>query len=97
MDISTHSNGFKISEELNSFIEEKVSKLETFIDKLTNADVYLKLESHSKVKDKTVDIKINIPGITLFATETSKTFESATDDAVNSLRRQIKKHKQKRK
>lgn len=97
MDISTHANGFKISEELTTFINEKVSKLETFIDKLTSADVYLKLESHSQVKAKTVDIKINVPGVTLFATETSNTFESATDEAVNSLRRQIKKHKEKRK
>lgn len=97
MDISTHANGFKVSEELNTFINEKVSKLEIFIDKLTSADVYLKLESHSQVKDKTVDIKINVPGITLFATETQKTFEAATDEAVNSLRRQIRKHKDKRK
>ena len=97
MDISTHANGFKVSEELKTFIATKVSKLETYIDKLTSADVYLKLESHSQVKDKTVDLKINIPGTTLFATETSKTFEGATDEVVNSMRRQIKKHKEKRK
>ncbi len=97
MDILTHSNGFQISEDLKGFINKRVSKLETYIDKLTRADVYLKLENHSQVKDKTIEIKINLPGATIFASETSKTFEAATDEAVNSLRRQIKKHKDKRK
>ena len=97
MNILTHPNGLSMSNDLKEFITKKVSKLENYIDKLTSADVYLKLENHSQVKDKTIDIKINIPGTTLFASETAKTFEAATDEAVNAMRRQIKKHKEKRK
>tara|TARA_B110000914_G_C15493362_1_gene461845 strand:+ start:1442 stop:1735 length:294 start_codon:yes stop_codon:yes gene_type:complete len=97
MDILTHSNGISMSSELKGFINKKVCKLENYIDKLTSADVYLKMENHSQVKDKTVEIKLNVPGVTLFSSETSKTFESATDDAVSSLVRQIKKHKDKKK
>lgn len=97
MDILTHSNGISMSSELKDFINKKVSKLENYIDKLTSADVYLKMENHSQVKDKTVEIKLNVPGVTLFSSETSKTFEAATDDAVSSLARQIKKHKDKKK
>ena len=96
MDILTHSNGFQISEDLKEFINKRVTKLETYIDKLTRVDVYLKLENHSQIKDKTLEIKIILPGATMFASETSKSFEAATDEAVNSLRRQIKKHKDKR-
>lgn len=95
MDILTHSNGTAIGEDLQVFINKKVSKIETFIEKLTTVDVYLKLENHSQVKDKTTEIKINIPGSTLFAGETAKTFEEATDSAVDSIIRQIKKQKQK--
>jgi len=97
MDISTHSNGFQVSEDLKGFINKKVSKLETFIDKLISIDVYLKLENHSQIKDKTIDIKVIIPGSTLFSSETAKTFEAATDDAVDSLKRQLRKQKEKRK
>ena len=71
-----------------------ISKIETYIEKLTTVDVYLKLENHSQIKEKTTEIKINIPGSTLFAGESAKTFEEATDSAVNSLIRQIKKQKQ---
>ena len=95
MDILTHSNGTAIGEDLQTFINKKVSKIETFMEKLTTVDVYLKLENHSQIKDKTTEIKINIPGSTLFAGETAKTFEEATDSAVDSIIRQIKKQKQK--
>lgn len=95
MDILTHTNGIAIGEELQSFINKKVSKVETFVEKLTTVDVYLKLENHSQIKDKTVDIKINVPGSTLFASEMAKTFEEATDNAIDSLIRQIKKQKEK--
>ncbi|MGB0886354.1 MAG: ribosome hibernation-promoting factor, HPF/YfiA family [Chitinophagales bacterium] len=95
MDILTHAHGITIASTLQEFITKKVSKLETFVEKLTTVDVYLKLENHSQVKDKTTEIKINVPGQTLFATETAKTFEEATDSAVDSLVRQIKKYKAK--
>lgn len=95
MDILTHTNGIAIGEELQNFINKKVSKIETFVEKLTTVDVYLKLENHSQIKDKTVDIKINVPGSTLFASEIAKTFEEATDNAIDSLIRQVKKQKEK--
>lgn len=95
MDILTHSNGISMSSDLKDFINKKVSKLENYMDKLTSADVYLKTENHSQIKDKTVEIKLNVPGVTLFSSETSKTFEAATDEAVSSLARQIKKRKEK--
>jgi len=95
MNILTHSNGIQLSETLQEFINKKVSKLETYMESLTSVDVYLKLENHSQVKDKTVDIKLKVPGVTLFSSDTAKTFEEATDTVVQSLSRQIKKHKEK--
>lgn len=95
MNIQFHPSGFVASEQLKEFIEKKVSKLETFYDKIIDADVYLKLENHQQIKDKTAEIKLNVPGITLFSAETAKTFEEAVDEAVESLRRQLKKYKEK--
>lgn len=97
MDIQTHSNGLQVSSALQEFINKKVSKIETFVEKLTTIDVYLKMENHSQIKDKTTDIKINIPGGTLFASQTAKTFEEAIDEATDSIIIQIKKHKEKEK
>ena len=97
MNIQFHPSGFAASEQLKEFIEKKIEKLETFFDKIIDADVYLKLESHQQIKDKTAEVKINVPGVTLFSSETAKTFEASVDLAVESLRRQLKKYKEKQK
>ena len=95
MNVQFHPSGFAASEQLKEFIEKKLGKLETFYDKIIDADVYLKLDSHQQVKDKTAEVKLNVPGLTLFASETAKNFEASTDLAVESLRRQLKKYKEK--
>jgi putative sigma-54 modulation protein len=45
------------------------------------------------VENKTVEIKLNIPGNQLFAKEEAKSFEEATDQATEALRRQLRKLK----
>lgn len=97
MNVQFHPSGFTASEQLKDFIEKKLGKLETFYDKIIDADVYLKLDNHQQIKDKTAEMKLNVPGLTLFASETAKNFEAATDLAVESLRRQLKKYKEKQK
>lgn len=81
--------------ELTDFIQRKVDKLETFYDRIIDGEVFLKLENGETVEDKIVEIKINIPGNQLFAKEQAESFEAATDTAVDALRRQLKKHKEK--
>ena len=97
MKVSVHAVNFNIDRKLVDFVQEKLDKLEKYYDKVVSSDVYLKLESHHQVKDKAAEIKLNVPGVTLFSSETSKTFEAATDLAVESLRRQLKKYKEKHK
>ena len=81
--------------ELLDFIQRKVDKLETFYDRIIDGEVFLKLENGQTVEDKIVEIKINIPNNQLFAKEQSESYEAAVDSAVDALRRQIKKHKEK--
>ncbi len=90
-----HSVGFTTDEKLDEYIQKKVNKLDTLYDKIINADIYLKLDSHDHVKDKIVEIKLNIPGATLFASETSKAFEESTDLVLDSIKRQLNKRKEK--
>lgn len=95
MNANIHSVGFTADEKLEEFIQKKVNKLDVIYDKIINADIYLKLDSHDHVKDKIVEIKLNIPGATLFASETSKAFEESTDLVVESIKRQLNKRKEK--
>jgi len=89
-----HSIHFTADNKLLNYIQKKVDKLETFYDRIVDGEVFLKL-NNSSVENKTVEIKLNIPGVQIFAKEDSKTFEDATDMAVEGLRRQLKKHKEK--
>ena len=96
MEIRIQSIHFDADKKLLAFTEKKVGKLSVVFDRIVDADVYLRFDNGSTaVKEKAAEIKINIPGTTLFAKEHSKTFEKAIDNAVGSLRKQLKKYKEK--
>ena len=94
MKVHTHSVHFSADAKLISFIEKKLNKLDQFFDRIVSANVTLKLENSGQVKDKVVDIRINIPGTVLYVKETNKTFEASIDSAISSLKRQVLKHKE---
>lgn len=94
MKLQMHSIHFDADQKLLNFIQKKVDKLETFYDRMVDGEVFLRLNNNS-IENKTVEIKLNIPGGQLFAKEDSSTFEKATDMATEALRRQIRKHKDK--
>jgi putative sigma-54 modulation protein len=77
------------------FIQKKADKLDLFFDQIISGEVYLKLENTDVEENKITEIKLLIPGNDLFAKEQCKTFEEATDKAVESLKRQLDKRKEK--
>lgn len=95
MKVNINSVRFKADKKLEDFITEKVGKLTTFYDGVIGSEVTLKLESHDKVKTKVAEIRLMVKGYDLFAKKESQTFEEATDTAVEALRRQLRKHKDK--
>jgi len=96
MKISVQSIHFNADKKLLDFIQKKVDKLDQFYDKIISGEVYLKLENVEDEANKITEIKCLIPGSQLFVKEKCKTFEEATDLAVESLRKQIERHKQKK-
>ncbi|RZJ90949.1 MAG: HPF/RaiA family ribosome-associated protein [Hymenobacter sp.] len=54
-----------------------------------------RLNNKDGVANKTVEIKLMVPGSTLFSQEDAASFEAATDAAVEALKRQITKYKEK--
>ena len=95
MKIRVQSIHFTADSKLLDFIQKKADKLDQYFDQITSGEIYLKLENTEDVENKITEIKLMIPGNDLFAKEQCKTFEEATDKAVESLRRQIEKHKEK--
>lgn len=93
MKVQIHSIHFDADAKLLDYIQQKLDKLDKFFERIVDGEVFLRLNNQG-VDNKTVEIKINIPGNQLFAKERSSTFELATDEAVEGLRRQIKKYKQ---
>lgn len=96
MKLQMHSIHFDADIKLLNFIQKKADKLHTFYDRIIDGEVIMRLEKND-VENKIVEIKVNLPGSQLFAKEQSKSFEAATDMAVEALRRQLKKFKEKRK
>jgi len=93
MRISVQSIHFTADKKLLAFIQKKAEKLDQLFAQIINAEVYLKLEKTEDESNKIAEIKLNLPGSQLFAKEQCKTFEEATDLAIESLRRQVDKYK----
>jgi putative sigma-54 modulation protein len=66
-----------------------------FYEDILGGEVYLKIDKAEDLENKITEIKILTPGKILFAKEQCRTFEEATDSAVEALRKQISKHKEK--
>ena len=94
MKVQVQSIHFDADVKLIDFIQKKLDKLETFYDRAIDAEVILKLNNEG-IENKTVEIKLNVPGDQLFAQKANGSFEAATDHCTEALRRQIKRHKEK--
>ena len=94
MKINMSAVHFDADQKLIDYIEKKTAKLEQFFDRIIDAQVFLKLENSGQVRDKIVELKLQVPGDTLIATEVSKTFEASTDAVVDNMKRQLNKHKE---
>lgn len=91
MNIIINSIHFDADKDLIAFIESKLNKLITFNDSIISADVFLRLEKNDEKENKVVDIKLHLPGKELFAKRNSASFEAATDEVAEALRRQVVK------
>lgn len=94
MKLKFQSIHFTADVKLIDFIQKKVDKLETYYDRLVDGEVFMRLNNEG-TENKTVEIKLNIPGTQLFATEKAKSFEAATDQATEALKNQLMKFKTK--
>ncbi len=97
MKLQVHSIHFSADPKLLAFIQSKLNKLDQFYDRITSGEVFLRLSKgeSSKVLTKQLDVKINVPGGYLFVKEEGRSFEEATDLALEALKAQLKRFKDK--
>jgi putative sigma-54 modulation protein len=96
MNIQIHSVRFDADKKLIDFVHQKLEKLTQFDEDIVNAEVYLRLDKDQERENKISEIKLELPGGPLFAKKQNKTFEEATDEAIDAVKKQIAKHKQKK-
>ncbi|TXF91186.1 ribosome-associated translation inhibitor RaiA [Neolewinella aurantiaca] len=94
MQITIHQSG-DLLESTKQVITEKITKLETYYDRIERADVYIKEGDGNAANGYTVEARLSIPGPDLFAEYTDPSIKRAIADVAEALRRQIKKHKEK--
>lgn len=93
MSTKVHSVHFDADIKLINFINNKVSKLSLFFDNIVASEVFLRLDKAQDKSNKIAEVRLVLPGRELFAKKQSKTFEEATDLAVEALRRQVRRYK----
>ena len=95
MNVFVQSVNFNSDKKLIDFVEKRVEGLEKFHDKIIDVEVFLKVQNTSDKENKITELKINIPGSELIVKKENKTFEEGISAAVDSMKRQLKKSKEK--
>lgn len=92
MKIQIHSIHFVADRKLIGFLQRKINKLETFYRRVIGGEVFLRINNEG-IENKTVEIRLMVPGTQVFAKEQGRTFEAAAHQAVDALRHQLLKVK----
>jgi putative sigma-54 modulation protein len=96
MNVNIQTVHFDADTRLVSYIEKKLEKLVQYHDRITNVEVFLKLDNvvHN-IKDKIAEIRVQVPRHEFFVKHSSKSFEESFDTAMDSVIIQIKRKKEK--
>tara|TARA_B110000459_G_scaffold187281_1_gene219515 strand:- start:57 stop:359 length:303 start_codon:yes stop_codon:yes gene_type:complete len=95
MKVETQSVNFNADQKLINFIQKRMNKLDLFYNKIIKSNIYLKLENTSDKANKIFEVQLFIPGDVISFKKLFKTFEEGVDAAVQVLKRQLKKRKEK--
>ncbi len=92
MDIIIQSLGFTAGEKLESYVREKLEKVENMDDGIVRARVTLK-KGQEVADNHHCDIRLEVPGNDHFVQRRADSFEAAVVDAVDNLQKQIRRNK----
>jgi len=93
MNLHIQSIHFNASDDLTNRVEEKLGKLNTHYPFITNTYVYLRKDTGD---GETVEVESRLKSAgEIFAKATDATFETALDQVLDKIERQLRKHKDK--
>ncbi|MFV0592895.1 MAG: ribosome hibernation-promoting factor, HPF/YfiA family [Draconibacterium sp.] len=96
MEVKINSVHFSTDQKLVDFINKKVGKLDTFFDGIIKAEITLRVVKPETANNKVAELGLSIPVQgNLFAKKQADSFEEAIDLAVDALKKQIEKYKEK--
>ena len=96
MNIQLKTVHFTADQKLTDFVNKKVSKLDTYFEGIIGAEVIMKVDKPETANNKIAEVKVSIPGYDyLFAEKQADSFEESLDLALEAIRRQLTKVKEK--
>ncbi len=95
MEVRIQSIHFDASEQLQSFVQKKVAKLEKFYDDIKKVEVSLKVVKPETAENKEAGVKVLVPMASFYANKVCDTFEEAVDLCLEALEKQLVKYKEK--
>ena len=85
MEVRIQSIHFDASEQLQSFVQKKVAKLEKFYDDIKKVEVSLKVVKPETAENKEAGVKVLVPNGEFYANKVCDTFEEAVDLCLEAL------------
>ena len=96
MNINFEYKDVSASKRLEALATEKLEKLEAKYTFIVNTDVYFKKENTSGPDSgMIIEVRVNVPGTTLFAESNNGSFEVSIAKATNEVGVQLRKKKEK--
>ncbi|ADX67443.1 MULTISPECIES: ribosome hibernation-promoting factor, HPF/YfiA family [Weeksella] len=95
MKVKFQAINFNAKQNLEDYLEQKLAKLDHLSDKIIAADVSMKLENTSEKDNKSIDIRLEIPGDDIIVSKKGQSFEECIDLSIDTLKRLIIKRKEK--
>ena len=94
MKITVQAIGLTPHKPLEAHVDKKVSKLDTFYDKIIECKVFLKVENNSDKSNKTTELILAVPGDDIVVKKTSASFEESLDLCVDTAKKLLIKKKE---
>jgi ribosomal subunit interface protein len=95
MKILIQTLDFTPKQDLLDLVNEKLSKLEKFSDRIVECRVVLRVEKSDTRENKLCEVRVVIPGDDLFFKKQFASFEEGIQRASETLQRQVKEWKAK--
>lgn len=96
MNIQLNTVHFTADQKLIDFVNKKIPKLDTYFEGIIGVEVILKVVKPETANNKIAELKVSIPGTSyIFAEKQADSFEEAIDIAIDAVRKQLTKHKEK--